>query len=209
AATEAWRAERADVDMARYETFAMAWEAYADAYFAGELSRAAAAHRGVMGQMAASARARYQSGTGRLEDVLRAEAEEARIDADFPTYAAEERAAHARLDALRGRSPGAAPESLAAPPETIAPEDSPEWQEALAAGHPRLRAADAQAARYDAAARAARRMTWPDLDLKYSYGIRERLVGGMEQDNMFNASVGLMLPVFARGRELAGRPQNS
>src|SRR5262249_17447755 len=117
AATEAWRAERADVDMARYETFAMAWEAYADAYFAGELSRAAAAHGGVMGQMAASARARYQSGTGRLEDVLRAEAEEARIDADFATYAAEERAAHARLDALRGRSPGAAPESLAAPPE--------------------------------------------------------------------------------------------
>jgi outer membrane protein TolC len=49
-------------------------------------------------------------------------------------------------------------------------------------------------------------MTWPDLELRGSYGWRQTLAGSahggpLEQDNMFSATVGFMLPIFAGSRE--------
>ena len=75
------------------------------------------------------------------------------------------------------------------------------WLAAVAPGHPRLRELDAQVGRYRFSARAARRMAWPDLELRASYGRRGTLEGGIAQDNMFTAMVGFMLPIFAGARE--------
>src|SRR6185295_1912746 len=89
-------------EMARYQMLGMALESFAAARYAQERSRQAEGHQGVMGRLVESARARYQAGRGRLEDVLRSEAERARLTADVARYRAETASALARLAALRG-----------------------------------------------------------------------------------------------------------
>jgi outer membrane protein TolC len=209
-AVEAARGEAAAVDMALAEILGEAWQSYADAYYAGELMAHAEAHLGVMERLVGSARARYDAGRGRLDDLLRAESERARIHADAVTFQAERDAARMRLDALRGVSVFSAPEPLD-PPRSVNVASDTAWSGVLA-GHPRLREADARVARYRYAGRAARRTIWPDLEVEWSYGIREDLKttstahGGTTtpvQDNLWSTSVGFTVPIFAGARELS------
>ena len=194
----------AGAEMTRFEVLGMAWESYAAAFYAAEMARQAEAHQGAMDRLVQSARARYESARGRLEDVLRAEAERARVFTDLAGFRAEERGARAQLDALRGVIPGTAGgEGLVAPPDAPVPPTVDVWLAAVGSSHPRLLERDAEVERYRFAARAARRMVWPDLELRGSYGWRETLDDGMTQDNMFSATVGFMVPIFAGQRELS------
>lgn len=190
---------------ARNAVLGEAVAAYASAWSAAARARATEEHAGLMDRLVASARARYVAATGRLEDVLRAEAERARLHADLAGFEAEARAARARLDALRGADPAEAADSLAAPGLAPVPDDPAAWLAALDAGHPRLRAAGAEAERWRLAASASRRMAWPDLDLMGEYGLRSGRdpMTGMPADDMWSARVGLVLPVFAGTREFA------
>jgi len=201
-ASAAADAEGAGLEMANYEFFAMAWEAYADAYYAGRLAELSLAHRGQMNQLVRSARTRYESGSGRLEDVLRAEAEQARTLSDLATFESEAQGARARLAALMGRETAALPDTIEPPPATSPPEDPASIIALVNENHPRLRELSAQADRYRLAARAARRMLWPDLQMGASYGIRQPIMG-IAQDNMWSATLGFMVPIFAKQRELS------
>jgi outer membrane protein TolC len=196
-------AEAAAAEMTAFEIFGMTWQAYADAYYAAELARLADGHGTVMERMVLSARARYESGNGRLEDILRSQAEQARTLADLASFRAEARGARARLDALRGVMPGATADSLAPPPDAAIPPVPDAWLATVAPAHPRVREQQAKVDRYRLSARAARRMLWPDLELRGSYGRREPLAGLYPQDNMFSATVGFMVPIFAASRELS------
>jgi outer membrane protein TolC len=194
------RAVGAGADAARWERFADAWGAFADAYFASTRAAAAEEHQQVMNRMAAAARARYGSGRGRLDGLLRVEAERARIVADAVGFAAEARSAHARLDALRGLDARAEVDELAAPPETQAADSAAGWRDAVAA-HPRLRSlAERERGQLDLA-RAARRMAWPELSLRAAYGFRGTLADGTAQDDMWSAGVGVMLPIGTGARQ--------
>ncbi len=194
-------AEDASVEDTRWERFGEAWSSYAEAWFAGERARTAAEHRGAMDRMVAAARARYESGRGRLDDLLRAEAERSKLLGDAAMFAAEERAARARLDALRGREAGGAPDELAAPPETLAPDSAAAWRD-IVASHPRVRAAAERESAKRGSAAAMRRMGWPELRLRASYGFRSDLMGGtMPQDDMWSAGLGLMLPIGNGSRQ--------
>lgn len=195
------RSDSAAAAFTALELYGMAWNAYADAFYAGEMARRTEEHRGVMGRMVQSARARYESGKGRLEDVLRAETEQARLIGEMAMFQADERSARARLDALRGVDPGTSADALAPPPAPRVPEDFSTWRATLSAAHPRLRELDAETEQYRLSASASRRSTWPDLDLRASYGFRETLQGGIPQDDMFSASVGIRLPIFAGQNE--------
>src|SRR5262245_31701664 len=118
AAREAVARESADAELTRYEILGMTWEAYADARHGGELADLATAHVGVMERLVLSARARFESGNGRLEDLLRAQAERAGTERDAAMFRADARAARARLDALRGLPAGSEPDTLAPLPAT-------------------------------------------------------------------------------------------
>jgi outer membrane protein, heavy metal efflux system len=203
AADASARAAGADADQARLSLVGAVWDAYSEAYAAERLEADAFAHRGEMDRLVEAARARHRAGNGRLDEVLRAEAERARVLADEVRFGAAARGARARLDALRGVEPRAPDAPLEPPPAPSVPERADALLAAAAGDHPRLRALDASAARWRLEARAARRMVWPDLDLRASMGFREKLMGTVPQDDMWSASVGFMLPVFARSRELA------
>ena len=200
------RAAEAQVEDARWQRFGDAWSAYADAYFAGTRADAARDHRQVMDKMASAARARYESGRGRLDDLLRVEAERARIVADAVGFEAEARVARARLDALRGReSKSGAIEELAAPPESLAADSAAGWREAVAS-HPSVRALSEREAGQRGMARAAQRMTWPEMTLRAAYGFREPLAPGVSMpgvpnDDMWSAGVSLDLPLGVGSRQ--------
>ena len=210
AAREGARSEAARVEDRRFGRYAMAWQAYADAWFAGERAMAADDHREVMARMAAAARARYEAGRGRLDDLLRVEAERARIVADGVAFAAERKSALRQLAALRGLPDWPAGEVLEAPPETLLGGDAPVWGEVIAA-HPRVRAAASREAARRGSARSMRRMAWPELTVRASYGFRGTLAEvplihgvvqpAVEQDNMWSAGVGIMLPIGTGSRQ--------
>ncbi len=206
-AAAAFDAEAAGAAMTRYQVLGRAWESYAAGFYAAEMSRQADAHQAIMDRLVQSARARYESGRGRLEDVLRAEAERARVLADLAGFRAEERGARAQLDALRGDERASGSEALAAPPAAPVPAEANAWLAAVNPSHPRLRELDAQVNRYRFAARAARRVAWPDMELRGSYGNRDQTVGEShgtpELNDMFSATVGFMVPIFAGQRELS------
>jgi outer membrane protein TolC len=203
AAREAAEAEGAAALRAHYEAYGAAIEAYADAYFALRRAEEAEHHRGTMERLLESARARYRSGNGRLDEMLRAESERARVIADIVRYRAAAERAWARLDAIRGRDPGAPPADLEPPPALAVPEVEGSWALAAQEGHPRLAEAEARERGYAFSARASRRMSWPDLEVRASYGFRGADRMGMDWDNMFSAGVGFMLPIFAGQRERA------
>jgi outer membrane protein TolC len=199
------RAAQAEVDDTRWRRFGEAWTAFADAYYAGTRAAAARDHQQVMDKMMSAAKARYESGRGRLDDLLRVEAERARLVADAVGFAAEARAARARLDALRGRDAGAAIEPLAAPPESLAADTAAGWREAVAA-HPSILALGEREAGGRGRARAARRMAWPELTLRASYGFREPLAPGvstpgMANVDMWSAGVSFDLPLGVGSRQ--------
>ena len=193
----------ASAEAMRFDRLGMAWGTYAAAWSAGERATAAREHREVMDRMVAAGRARYESGRGRLDDLLRAEAERARVTSDAVRFDAEERAARARLDALRGRTPGGVPEPLEPPAGLLADDGDAAWA-GLTDSHPRVRAAGEREAARRASVQAMNRMGWPELTVRASYGFREDLAaghGGVAQDNMWSAGVGITLPIGNDGRQ--------
>jgi outer membrane protein TolC len=208
-AAEAGNAEAASAEQIAFALFGQTWEAYADVFFSREVARHEEEHRAVMDRMVQTALAGYESGRGGHHDVLGAEAERARVLVDLAAFRAEESQARVRLRVLMGLDPSADRDSLAPPPMPDVPATPETWLAAITPEHPRLRALGAESQGYAFAARAARRGQWPDLELRGSYGFRERLDGApVAQDDMFSASVGLMLPIFggssgrAEGREM-------
>ena len=205
AAREGSNAAAQDVRLARQQALGAAVEAYVAAWSAGERVGAAERHRSLLTRTVDAAHARYGSGSGRMDDVLRMRSEEARVLAALAMLRAEQRTSRLRLSSLRGRAPEFEAEPLEAPALAPVPDAVTDWLAAVDENHPRLRAGDAEIARYRFAAGAARAGLWPMLDLMYEYGFREPVMGegGMaETHDMFSARVGLSLPLFAGQREL-------
>ena len=200
AAMRAWQAAGAAAELATYELLGEAWQAYIDAFFAHELVRSEGQHRAVLDRMVKTALAGYATGRGGHHEVVRAQAERARVLAELAGFRAEELSARARLSVLMGRASFAPGEGLFPPPISGVPEDSAAWLATVTPEHPRLRRLADEAERYALAARAARRSLWPDLEMRGSYGVREDLLAGhgtVKQEPMFSASVGLALLLFA------------
>jgi outer membrane protein TolC len=202
AGAEAATAAAQDLRLARQEALGAAVESYVAAWSSGERVAAAERHLSLLGRAVDAARSRYAAGTGGMDDVLRMRSEEARTRASLAALRAEQRAGRLRLSILRGLAPEFEGEPLEPPVLAPVPETATAWLEAVDETNPRLRAADAEVARYRFAAGAARAGNWPMLELMYEYGFREDLAMstgmGTSQDDMFSARVGLSVPLFGR-----------
>jgi cobalt-zinc-cadmium efflux system outer membrane protein len=188
----------------RREMLADAWMTYATAWHAGERAAATRAHAAVMERAVWAARSRYGSGRGRLDEILRADAERARLVAAAEAHSAEALGARARLDALRGREVAlVVTDSLAAPPAPALPVDPTPLRAAVDSGHPRLSELDARAAAYRSSASASRRALFPELELNASVMFLEDDPAHASYGNEWSASVAFMVPLFASSRELA------
>ncbi len=148
------------------------------------------------------ARSRYEAGTGPQADVLRADVEVARMDADIRRMRAVRTATAARLNGLLDR-PGATP----VPPPLLDPLPSAvpgadtlvAWAER---DRPLLLRGRLGVERAGAREALARKAIWPDLTVGVQYGQRD---AGMGLERMGSAVVGFSLPVHAGTRQLADR----
>lgn len=151
--------------------------------------------RAVLASFVDAARARYESGGGPLENVLKAQTELAAIEIEFALNRQERRTAEARMTASLGR--GA--EASFGPVQDLPVVDAPDraWVEARAVVlSPEVKVleamADADNRRFDL----AKRNLKPDLMYGAGYAYREDL------DPMVMGMIGIRLPLY-RGRKQA------
>jgi outer membrane protein TolC len=150
------------------------------------------------------ARSMYGAGTGRQSDVLRANVEIARMEAEIARMAAMREVAAARLTGLLVLPPDT---TLPSPILPELPAHVPErdtlrsWAEET---RPIVHRARTAVERADAARDLARKELWPDLALGVQYGQRD---AGMGLERMGSLMVGFSLPVFAGSRQLRMRDE--
>jgi outer membrane protein TolC len=150
------------------------------------------------------AKAMYSAGEGRQSDVLRANVEVARMDAEIRRMQAMRRGAAARLNGILNLpvdSPIATPVLAALPADLPSADTLREWAESSRPMLERGRLGLEQAGTRRAL---ARKELWPDLMLGVQYAQR---AGEMGTERMGSAMVGFSLPVFASRRQLRMREE--
>ena len=152
----------------------------------------------------AAARALYESGTGRQTDVLQAQVEVARMDAEIARTRATRKGTASRLNALLDRpadTPVPEPAADDLPAELPPIGQLRAWADA---GRPALERDRLEVLRAETRSERAGREIWPDLMLGAAYGQRS-LAGEVER--MASFMVGFELPVFAGRRQLRMRDE--
>jgi len=150
------------------------------------------------------ARAMYGAGTGRQSDVLRANVEIGRMEADIARMKAMREVAAARLNGLLVRpseTPVPSPVLPDLPAAVPARDTLRSWADET---RPMLLQGRTAVERAGAARDLARRELWPDLALGVQYGQRD---AGMGLERMGSFMVGFSLPVFAGSRQLRMRDE--
>ena len=151
------------------------------------------------------ARSMYAAGAGRQSDVLRANVEVARMDAEIEKMVAMRRVASARLNAVLNRP------AETTVPRTELPALPADWpgQETLRAwaeeSRPMLQRSRTGVERAQTRQALARRQIWPDFSVGVQYGQRSAGVPGTIR--MGSAMLGFSVPVFARSRQLRLRDE--
>ena len=143
------------------------------------------------------ARSLYASGTGRQGDVLRADVEVARMDAEIRRVEAVRAARAATLNALLDR-PGESPVPPAALPSL--PADVPTGDSLIAwaaRDRPALARERAAAEGARSAVELADRARWPDFTVSAQYGHR----GGSDPRHMGGLMLGASLPIHSGSRQ--------
>jgi outer membrane protein, heavy metal efflux system len=149
--------------------------------------------------------AMYRAGGGRQSDVLRANVEVSRMEAEITRMEAMRKVATARLNAVLNR-----PAETAVPTVVLPelPSTSPEpatllaWSEETRPLLSRSRTGVEQAQTRQAL---ARRQIWPDFSIGLQYGQRD--AGAMGTERMGSAMVGFSVPIFAAARQLRMRDE--
>lgn len=151
-----------------------------------------------------AAQAMYGAGSGRQTDVLQANVELARMDAEIASMEAMRKVVEAKLNAVLDRpavTPIPSPRLGPLPATTPSPDSLLAWSEAE---RPALARERLGVERAEAAVARARKEIWPDFTLGAQYG--QRSIAG-ETQRMGSVMVGFTLPVFAGSRQLRYREE--
>ncbi|MGK7312867.1 MAG: TolC family protein [Candidatus Longimicrobiales bacterium M2_2A_002] len=151
------------------------------------------------------ARSMYSAGTGRQTDVLRANVEVARMDAEIERMVAMRKVAVARLNAVLNR-PAETPVA-----RTVLPALPAQWPDhaTLRAWaeetRPMLERSRTGVEQAETRQELARKQIWPDFSIGLQYGQRD--AGAMGTARMGSAMIGFSVPIFARSRQLRQRDE--
>jgi outer membrane protein TolC len=191
-AEETWWEVRASAAMAFYEI-----------YEADERVRVMSETVRLLEDFRMVAQAMYAAGEGRQSDVLRANVEVARMDAEISRMRAMRLSAASRLNALLGREADVSVPSVELPP---LPGELPPRDELRFRAEERPLVADGRngVERARVRRRLAARELWPDLTVGVQYGQRP---GDMGTERMGSVMLGFSLPVFAGSRQLRMRDE--
>jgi outer membrane protein TolC len=159
---------------------------------------------GLLQESEAIARAMYGAGTGRQADVLRANVEVARMEAEIERMEAMRTGAATRLNAILGRSAETTvPEPILEPLPASTPDPSVLRSQALES-RPALEELRAELDRAGTKRTLAEKEIWPDFTVGLQYGLG-RMAG--DYKSMGGASVGFSIPIHAGKRQFKDRDE--
>lgn len=196
---------RAGADEKWWEVRAMAARAFFRVYETDRKLEVMRETRSLLQDFQEVARSMYAAGTGRQTDVLRANVEVARMDAEIERMVAMRRAAAARLNAVLDRQAGTPVPGVELP---ALPADWPgqdtlrSWAEQT---RPMLRQSRTGVERAETGQALAHRQIWPDFSVGLQYGQRD--AGALGTARMGSAMIGFSVPIFAGRRQLRMRDE--
>ncbi|WP_455153498.1 TolC family protein [Cupriavidus basilensis] len=178
--------------------------AYLDLALVIESTRLTEKNKRALEQFLKTAEARYVVGQASQADVLKAQTQVAKMTDELIKLARERRMIEAELN----RALGSAPEAVAPLPQfPILKEVAPRLEELrhiAMTTRPQLLALQSTIGRSEKALQVARREYYPDFDLRFSYGQRDRSPMGGRREDMVSLTVAINLPLW-RGSKLGPR----
>ncbi len=191
-----------EVDM----TMAARW-AFADLYYRTKSLFDLGAQFELLGDVAASAKAKLVSNQASQDEVLGALAEVWRLQAQI--LEAEHMVDESRynLNILRGLDATSEVPPLAMPDQAELPKAADDWLFAAKSNYPPLQKLLRQSEQYGFSSRAAGRMSWPMLGLSANYGFRSGYETGLhgnileKRSDMISFQANISLPIFAGRQE--------
>lgn len=183
--------------------------AYIDLYFKQQLLAELFQQKSLLEQIAKSVESQIQTNQANREQLLSSQGDIWRLESSVLSLQQEIDASALRLNSLRGLSGNAAVGTLAAPVSSIPTDSIETWLAMAKSNYPPLAKLQSSVERYGFEERAARRMTFPMLNLRAEYGIRTgREIGlhgdpGEEREDMVSIGATISLPIFSRGGQRA------
>jgi outer membrane protein, heavy metal efflux system len=155
---------------------------------------------GALAQLESVAEQRYAVGQATQGDALLAQAQRSRMLREQLRLDQEQQSRRSELRRLTGRhdddTPIVSPEGILLPlPATPA-----ELSRAAGEHRPQLRALAALVDKGDSEVALARREYYPDFELRFNYGQRDRTIDGLPRDDMVTMSVAVNLPIWRSSR---------
>ena len=188
-------------DEVRSQVIQMVKKAYYDLYAIDRAGETVDKNRALMEQLVQVAEAKYATGSGLQQDVLRAQVELSKLEDDLVMWEQKRRAGISRMNALLNRPPGSPFEVTIqglALPEGPPPQFSPNEVEGR---RPLLKAWAEKMKKAQAAVDLARRDYWPNFSLGASYSQRDNLANGMIMHDFFSVAVSLNIPLFFKSKQ--------
>jgi outer membrane protein TolC len=152
-------------------------------------------------QLVGIAQARYAVGQATQSDSLQAQIQLVRMQQEQLRLAQEEETRRSEMQRLLGRTDDEAPPIVPIAATLLPLTGSPESLQDEALGkRPQLKSLAAMVDRSDRELELARRDYYPDFEVRFNYGQRERSLEGMPRDDMVTLTVAVNLPLWRKSR---------
>ncbi len=174
--------------------------AYYELALVVQSGRAVQQNRAFVEQLLKLAEGRYSVAQAGQMDVLRAQTAFSRMTEELIKLDRERPVLEAELNRLLGRQTGAAavvPAEIELKPVALAPA---QLDERALKQRPQLLSLQALAARGERALELARRDRYPDFDVRFSYGQRDRMPDGTPRSDLVNFTVAINLPIWREAK---------
>ena len=174
--------------------------AYFDLALVIESTRLTEKNKRVLEQFLTTAEARYAVGQTSQADVLKAQTQVAKMTDELIKLARERRTIEAELNRALGRKPDLASSVPELPGlKDAMPQIDALRDEALRT-RPQLMALHSTIARNEKALQLARKEYYPDFDVRFSYGQRDRSPMGDRREDMVSLTVAINLPIWRESK---------
>jgi outer membrane protein TolC len=177
---------------------------YEELRFATTSQQLIARTLGALHRLEAVAEQRYAVGQATQSDALQAQTQVARLQRELLRLEQEQQARRSELKRLLGRHEDRAPIVPTQPILLELPGTTGALATAAQEHRPQLKALAALIAKGDSEIALARREYYPDFELRFSYGQRDRTPDGVPRDDMVTMSVAVNLPLW-RSKRLGPR----
>jgi outer membrane protein TolC len=174
--------------------------AYFELAYVAESARLVEKNRQVLEQFLKISESRYGVGLGNQADVLKAQTQLSKMTDEQLKLARERRAIEAELARALGRGSEAGAPAPAALRLPEAPLQLESLLESARKQRPQLLGLRSMVDRGSKALDLARQDDYPDFDVKFAYGQRDKTLDGMPRDDLVSVTVAINLPIWRESK---------